>query len=501
VALGRVFLVGAGPGDPELITQKGLRLLQIADVILYDHLVHPNLLNYAKKSAVLESVGKQKGQHSHQQAYINQAMISYAKQGLCVVRLKGGDPTVFGRGGEEMQVLREAGIAYEVVPGVSSIFAVPAYAGIPVTHRDKSRSVAFVTGTLQSGEAIEEVQLPDADTLIFLMSVTHLEQLATLLQSRPRFSASTPAALIYQGTTAHQQTVMGTLATISQLQKEAHLEAPSLLIVGEVVSLRESLSWWEKLPLQGLRVVVLRAIQQNQDLVHALTALGAEVIQLPMLDFNPLKAGYAACISDLLADQTMIIFTSPNGVHHFINALSEKKLDSRSLAGKQVIAIGPSTEKSLKEKGIIPTLVPQKYDSEGILDSLPHVLSDEKILIPTALESRDSLQKELEARGAKVEVLRLYETVCPPLPSNCIIENNDIVIFTSPSTATHFFESKVFQNQRLYSVCMGLPTKARVEEFITERVFLSESASVDDLVKKIQEIGQKLVSGNFPSTT
>ncbi len=456
----RVYLVGAGPGDPDLITLKAVRLLQRADVVLYDYLAHPNLLHYAERAKKI-CVGKKRGQHSKQQTQINVMMKRLAAQGKMVVRLKGGDPTVFGRGGEEMEFLRKHKIPYEIVPGVTAAIAVPTYAGIPITHRDLSKSVAFVTGSPKKGQTLADIHIPDADTIVFLMPVTNLSELAK------RFPAETPAALIHSGATSAQTVEVGTVSTISK----SKLLPPSILVVGKVAALAKSLNWYERLPLFGKRIILLRTLKQSSELRDELHDLGAEVITCPAIEIKPLSPKIN------LTGATMIIFTSPNGVEQFM-----KNRDSRSLAGKKIVAIGPKTAQALRQFGLIADLTPESYQSEGILEVLSKNLNDENILIPTAQGARDVLPDQLRKRGARVIMLPLYKNINPKI--DVAINDGDYVVFTSSSTAHHFFSGG--HNKNIVAFCLGPITANAVKQYFRGKLVISKQATAESLIQSIR---------------
>ena len=395
--MSKLYLVGAGPGDPELLTLKAKRILQIADIVLYDFLVHPNILYYAQKAEKI-CVGKRKGNHSAKQETINQLIIKYAKQNKTVIRLKGGDPFIFGRGGEEVAVCVQHNIPIEVIPGITSAIAAPAYAGIPLTHRNQSRSVAFVTGTLSTGKEIDPNDYPDADTLVFLMGITHIQKITTCLIKKKRFNEDTKAALIYKGTTAHQKTVKGTLKTIARQQVTENIKPPALLVVGEVVDHANIYNWAEIKPLSGKRIILCRPYEQSQVWAEKLSDLGAEVILNPLIDITESSER----LPDL-APITTIIFTSRYGVAYFHKKLFQQKKDNRVLANKIIVSIGKATAKSLNDIGIQPNWIATEETSQGILKQLPNDLRNEHVLIPTSNKANSLLKREIENRNGVVQ--------------------------------------------------------------------------------------------------
>ena len=476
----QVYLVGAGPGDPDLITMKATRALAKADVVLYDFLVHPNLLHYCSAAATLICVGKRKGFHLKKQAQIHQLILKYVKQHKVVVRLKGGDPLVFGRGSEEMVFLSRHAIRYEVVPGISSAMAVPTYAGIPLTHRSLSRSVAFVTGSVSEGDS-QDIQIPNADTLVFLMGVTALPHLVNQILKLKKFSLKTPAALIYRGTTADQQVVVGTLGDIVQKKEAQAVKPPALVVVGQVVGLQDTLAWRSFLPLSGKRIVLLRAQGQNTAWVQQLSDLGAEVVALPLIETKVISAAVNRISASFLMPFTTMIFTSPNGVTYFMESVLAKGLDARAFSHKKMVALGPKTAQTLKQYGIIADEIPTDYVAEGVLSLFSGSQSKERILLAIAKGAREVLAEGLKEKGARVTVLKLYETVFPK-GAEFPIKEEDAVVFTSSSTATHFFTHPLYKGQKIKAYCLGPVTAQTVRQYAQD-IWVSPEPTFESLVK------------------
>jgi len=435
--------VGAGPGDPGLLTCRGRDILQSADVVVYDRLIGQELLALCREDAILIYVGKTAGKHSMTQDEINAVLSEHASRQLSVCRLKGGDPFVFGRGGEEALYCLERQIPFEVVPGVTSAVAAPAYAGIPVTHREVATSFAVVTGHTKAGAPAD---LPEADTLIFLMGIKALPQIVENLLQKGR-PASTPAAVIRWGTTAEQQVVTGTLADIEERIKQAKLTTPALIVVGDVVHLREQLQWFDNpatRPLWGKTVVVTRAREQASTLVAQLSQSGARVIQCPTIRIAPLE-DHAALDGALaqFAQYDWVIFTSSNGVEHFFRRLDACGHDARLLGKAQIAAIGPATNDALKQHGLRADLIPATSISESVADALIQRSPAAKVLLIRATKGREVLQQQLTAAGWQVDTIPVYQTVADTgnadevrrLLSEGAI---DWVTFTSSSTVTHF---------------------------------------------------------------
>ncbi|MEJ2727058.1 MAG: uroporphyrinogen-III C-methyltransferase [Deltaproteobacteria bacterium] len=444
----KVYLVGAGPGDPGLITVRGRACIQNADVIIYDYLASPALLKYARKSAELIYVGKKGGDHTLSQDEINALIVQKAKSGGIICRLKGGDPYIFGRGGEEAEVLFNAGIAFEIVPGITSAIAAAAYAGIPLTHRKLASTVAFVTG--HEDPAKEETGInwsslaSGIGTLVFFMGVKNLPNITKSLIDHGKPS-DTPVALIRWGTTPRQQTVSGTLGTIVEKARAAALKAPAIIVVGDVVNLRQSLKWFEGRPLLGRRIVVTRARQQASELVSLLSEHGAECLEYPTIkivppaDPQPIKKAV-----DSLSEYDWIVFTSVNGVIYFFEQLFSAGKDVRALGGMQTAAIGPATAGQLFEYGLTSDIVPETYRAESVLAAFGKVnLKGKKILLPRAKEARPILPQELKKMGAAVDEITAYETLREAENRDDLVRNLkdnhiDLITFTSSSTVKNF---------------------------------------------------------------
>jgi uroporphyrinogen III methyltransferase / synthase len=471
---GRVHLVGAGPGDPGLLTARALELIARADTILYDRLIPARALDGARAGAELLFVGKQGGGDSVPQEQTTALMIERASEGREVVRLKGGDPFVFGRGGEEALALRDAGIDFRVVPGVTAGVSAAAYAGIPVTHRGLSTAVALVTGHTREdspaqrpqtstasasgrtlaeqaaaasatiGAPLGEVE-PDFDwpalaafpgTLVFYMGVRQLERIARSLIGAGR-PASEPVALVERGTLPDQRIVTGTLTTIAEIASSERVRAPAIAVVGAVVELGESLAWLPPRPLAGGTVAVTRARAQASGLARRLEELGASVVQAPTIRTQPLPGPPL--------DPTpydLLCLTSPNGVEFLFERLEAGGRDARALAGARIAAIGPGTARALARHGIVADIVPERFVAESLVEALAGV-EVRHALVARAGEARDVLPDALRARGAEVDVLALYETVAEPLSEQALkaAREADYITFTSSSTVRLFLEA------------------------------------------------------------
>ncbi|MCP3876362.1 MAG: uroporphyrinogen-III C-methyltransferase [Desulfobacteraceae bacterium] len=445
---GTVYLIGAGPGDPGLLTIKAKECIEAADVVVYDYLASPFLLDYAKKDAQIIYVGKKGGDHTLTQDKINLLLVDKAKEGLDVARLKGGDPFVFGRGGEEAQILLSDDVPYEVVPGVTSAIAAPAYAGIPVTHRDHTSFVSFITGhenpQKKDSSMQWDVYAKSDATLVFLMGVKNLGNIVKNLMDHGKPS-DTPIALVRWGTTAKQQTITGTLETIVDRVKKAKLKSPAIIVIGHVVSLREELSWFDKRPLFGKRIVITRARVQASSLISKLSKLGAYCIEIPTIqiappkDIGPLKES----IKNINAFD-WLIFTSVNGVKFFFDTLFDMGKDVRVLGHLKFACIGPVTKERLQDFGIISDILPKTYRAESVIDAFSSVkIKNKKVLIPRAKKARTILPEELIKMGADVDEVTAYETQLSTNGKDELIdllENKgiDAVTFTSSSTVSNF---------------------------------------------------------------
>ncbi len=447
-----VYLIGAGPGDPGLMTVKGLECLAKAEVVVYDYLANPRFLSAAGPDAELIYVGK-KGFSKHvTQDEINSILVEKAREGggRVVARLKGGDPFIFGRGGEEALALHEAGIRFEVVPGISSGYAAPAYAGIPVTHRGITTDMAFVTGHEDPTKETSDVDWAGLATAVgtvcFFMGVKNLPEITSKLMEFGR-SPDTPVALVRWGTTPRQETLTGTLADIADKAAAAGFKAPAITVVGEVVRLREQLAWFEDRPLFGKTVVVTRSRAQASELSERLSDLGAEVLEFPTIkiadpeEWEPVEEAIRN-----LGVYDWVVFTSVNGVDYFFDRMSKMDADARQFAGCRVAAIGPATAARCTERGIRPDYVPDEYRAEGVLEGFCErgVGEGTRVLLPRALEAREVLPETLREHGALVDVVPVYRTVLGAGDDNVLERlaegTVDIITFTSSSTVRNFMK-------------------------------------------------------------
>jgi len=498
---GKVYLIGAGPGDPGLITLRGVKCLQEADVVIYDHLANPRLLSHAKPGAELIYAGKKGGEADvTPQEEIGRLLIEKALAGKVVARLKGGDPFIFGRGGEEGLELFQAGIPFEVVPGVTSAIAVPAYAGIPLTHRNYASTVAFLTGhedPLKDSSAIAWDKVATGiGTLVFLMGVGHLPSIVEKLIKHGRPS-ETPAAVIQWGTKPEQQTVTGTLETIVALAEARGLGPPAILVVGDVVRLREQLAWFERRPLFGKRILVTRAREQAEGFAELLEAEGAEVVHFPLITFAPPHTWKPLDQAiEQLETYRWVIFTSANGVDAFFLRLRALRQDARLLGAAKICAIGPATAEALEKHSILPDILPREFRAEGIIEAFAaHDLQGARILLPRAEVARDFLPRELEKRGATIDVVPAYRTVKAVSDREVLKQllqdrKIDILTFTSSSTVTSFVE--LLEKEDLKALlegaqvaCIGPIAKETAERFGLTVDIMPEQYTIPGLVQSI----------------
>jgi uroporphyrinogen III methyltransferase/synthase len=499
---GKVYLVGAGPGDPGLLTLKATECLVRADVVVYDYLANQAFLNYADDNAELIYVGKTGGSHTMSQQEINRLMVDKARDGLIVVRLKGGDPFIFGRGGEEAQELSKSRIPFEVIPGITSAIAVPAYAGIPLTHRDFTSTVTFITGHEDPTKAKSDIAwdklATSVGTLVFLMGVGNLSKIAENLISNGR-PGDTPVAVIRRGTVPEQETIVGTLRDIAELAARQGIKPPAIIVVGDVVKLREELNWFEIRPLFGRRIVVTRAREQASDFLARLSELGAECIEFPTIKIGPPKSweGLDRAIKRLDIYQ-WLLFTSVNGVQYFFERLEAIGKDLRDLKGISIGAIGPKTADAIHRRGIRPDLVPDEYRAEAIVARMrQQEVRGARILLARASSARDVLPIELVNMGAIVDEVPVYQTVKPDHDAGRVrgmLERGeiDMVTFTSSSTVINFIEmfkedGKNIQEwmKQVTVACIGPITAKTAEEKGLSASLIPSEYTIESLTSSI----------------
>ena len=496
---GKVWLVGAGPGDAALLTVKGREVLSRADVVVYDALIGGGILSCAPDSAEMIYAGKRSGNHALKQSEINRLLLDKALEGKNVVRLKGGDPFVFGRGGEELELLRENGIPYEIVPGVTSAFAVPAYAGIPVTHRDFCSSVHVITGHRRKDNThnIDFVALTEGGgTLVFLMGVSSLPVIANGLLSAG-MEPDTPAAIIEKGTTASQRTILSSLEDLEKTAKAEKVKMPAVIVIGDVAGLAETFEWRSLLPLSGVRAVVTRPKELSSRLSAMLRDRGAEVIELPTINIVPATDSndFTQAVVDLTAGRyEWVVFTSPSGVRIFMDKLFELS-DIRAMAFCRVACIGKGSQQELLKYGIRADLVPSVYDGAHLGRELSRKLRDgDRVLIPRARIGNQELVDEISSvNGVKVADIATYDTEYRSFDwfdcEETFSDPDTYAVFTSASTVRGFVNgSGLKDHMSVKAVCIGKQTAAEAEKY-GMKTYVSEEATLESLADKLTEIG------------
>lgn len=498
---GKVYLVGAGPGDPGLLTLKGRQCLEQADVVIYDYLANPLLLGYAPAAAEKIYVGKVRGNHHLPQEQTNALLAEKAAAGLQVVRLKGGDPYIFGRGGEEAAYLQERGIPFEVVPGVTAGFAAAAYAGIPLTHRDVTTSLALLTGHERPERKLSSLDweklATGLGTLIFYMGLTNLKLISEQLIKYGR-AADTPVAIVQWATLPRQRTLVGSLETIVEDVAREGIEPPAVIIIGEVVKYREELRWYDNLPLFGKRFLITRPRAQAASFVALLQQQGAETICIPTIEIAPPEdlRPLDLAVRDIVNFDSLIL-TSANGVEAFFARLTANQLDLRSLAGVQIIAVGPKTAKAIEQRGLRPDLIPAKYQAEGLIEELlVQGVEGKRFLYPRAEIARTLIIDKLGEAGAEVVAPVAYRTVRPTGKEEMIRHlltagELDAICFSSSSTFDNLremFGDELRQLQgRAEFFSIGPLTSGTIRKHGFEVALEPEKSTLDDLVAAMVE--------------
>ena len=496
-SLGWVALVGAGPGDPELLTIRGCRYLETADVVVYDRLVDRRLLGHAPKDAELVDVGKRPGEPRDRQSDINALLVQRAQSGKRVVRLKGGDPFIFGRGGEEVAALSEANVPFEVVPGITSAIGAPAYAGIPLTHRGVSSSLTIVTGSEspdKEGALVDWDRLAKSEgTLSLLMSWENLPAITQALIDGGR-AEDTPVAVVQWGTWRNQRTVAGPLASIAELARRAGLSNPVVVVVGEVVNLRAVSRWFDNRPLFGKRVLVTRSRTQSADLVDRLERAGAEPVEVPTIEIQPVED--FCKVDSILADIggfDWVIFTSTNSAEQLFARVDTLGRDARLFHASRVAAIGTATASALSERGIVADLVSRESVSQSLIDGLKEQgVAGQCILLPGAEVRPERLRLGLEKLGAVVHEVILYRTVLPSGASGRLAEalesGVDVITFTSSSTVTNLMallDGDVYRIEGVGIACIGPVTAETARKAGLSVDILAEDSTAAGLVEAI----------------
>lgn len=506
---GKVWLVGAGPGDDGLLTVKGRNVLAQAEAVVYDALVGAGVLAWIPPEIRCIFVGKRSGCHAMTQEEINQCLVSLAAEGKKVVRLKGGDPFLFGRGGEEIEALAAHDIPFEVVPGVPSALAVPAYCGIPVTHRDYCSSVHIITGHKKRGESLSldfEALCRLGGTLVFLMGVSSLPDICQGLR-QAGMDENMPAALLSRGTTAYQKKIVATVKTLPAQAECQKPVTPAILVVGQVCRLSGVMDWYEKLPLSGTRVIVTRPRDRSRKLAEPLRQLGAQVLEIPSIGIVPEKSNFLLGQAlEQLGDYQWLVFTSPSGVEIFWEECRNRKIDIRQLAGIHIAVIGPGTRERLEQKGIFADLMPEIYCGGQLGKCLAgQVKEGQRILIPRAKEGSAELIRELK-KGPNVQIddIAVYDTlsvplVCPQLGQELRETEHLIVAFTSASTVRGFMEEleekagNTVDIRQLKAACIGEQTRQEAKRFHLD-AYAAREATVESLVELIMELAHRVSS-------
>lgn len=495
--IGKVWLVGAGPSDPGLFTLKGQKVLKKAEVVVYDALVGTGVLEMIPSGTELIYVGKRASNHTMVQEEINRVLVEQAKLGKQVVRLKGGDPFLFGRGGEELELLIKENIPYEVVPGVTSALSVPAYNGIPVTHRDYCSSLHIITGHKKKDEAYDidfEALVRTKGTLIFLMGVSALEEICNRL-ILAGMDKTMPAAILQKGTTSKQKRIVATVETLPEEVKKQGIETPAIIVVGKVCELSKQFEWYEKLPLAGKKILVTRPKELVSKMAEKLREQGAEVLELPAVDTTPIIPN-ERLKNALLEIETYqwLAFTSPSGVKIFFDLLKQYSMDIRSLGTIKIAVIGEGTKKALKQYGIFADLMPEQYDGEALGEALVRECKiGDRILLPRAKIGNKKLIEIIEQAQIYVDDIPTYETIsCEHawIDEKEEIEHGgiDYAVFTSASIVRAFGKvTKGIDYSKVKAVCIGSKTKAEAD-LLGMQTFMSKEATMDSIVERILDL-------------
>lgn len=498
-----VYLVGAGPGDPELLTLKGKNILETADVIVYDALINKKLLNFCKESAKLIYVGKTPGKKESTQGEINKKLIYYARRKKTVARLKGGDPFIFGRGGEEAEAMVDAGLTIEVVPGVSSISSVPAYSGVPLTHRKYNSSFTVITGHENPSKPDSKLNwkaISEQNTMVFVMALKNISLIMKKLM-KEKVPEDTPAMVISWGTTPKQRSITATVGSITKMVSlNPSIKSPAIILVGKIVNLKEQINWYEKKPFFGKNMVITRAEDQASKFHNLLSSYGANVIEFPTIETIPMNSQKEVdrAIKDI-GEFDYVIFTSVNGVKYFLSRVLHNSLDARIFFGKTIIAIGKKTDSELKNYGLSSDIVPSKYTAEGIISSLkPSDIEGRNFLIPTSRIARDALPTTLKKLNGRVTVVNCYETVMPRIKPSVkkefieMLRANkvNLIIFLSSSSVTNLLkilskDSRYLHNADCASI--GPITSDTLLSNGFKAVITAKEHTIEGLVAKLLE--------------
>ncbi len=494
---GMVTLVGAGPGDRGLLTIKGKERIENAEVVIYDRLVSPEVMSLVPESAIKINVGKKMSHHPVPQEQINKIILENAMSGKKVVRLKGGDSFLFGRGAEELELLIENNVPYEVVPGITSAFAVPTYAGIPVTHRNLTSSVHIITGHAKAGQKVDinyKALVEHRGTLVFLMGLTALEELMDGLLDAG-IDPDMPASTIEKGTTSFQRKVAGSVSTIYKKVREANIESPAITIVGKVAGLSKDMDWFTTKSLIGKSILVTRPKEKAGQLSDMLREHGAKVVEFPCIE-TVVREDNEDFVSktNKMSEYKYIVFTSPNGVEKFFQKLRDNKLDIRILFGLKIAAVGEKTKELLENRGLIVDYMPKVYTSENLAKELvANILPNEKVLLVRGAMATDILTSVLDEKSVTYDELVVYDTVYKNPMQDFIeedMEKIDYAVFSSASTVEGFVKAMPMDFTKVNAICIGEVT-AEVARKYGMNVEVSEKATIKSLVQKVIEIGEK----------
>jgi len=500
-----VYIVGAGPGDPGLITVKGKELISEADAIVYDYLANNSFLGLTKKNCKIINAGKRLGFKTLSQNQINKTLVKLAKSGLKkIVRLKGGDPFLFGRGGEEAEELKRNKIRFEIVPGVTSATAVPAYAGIPVTHRALTSTLAIVTGhedPEKNGSSIDWGGLSKMKSIVFLMGTKNLRKNLSNLISNG-MSKKTNIAAIHWGTYPAQKTVVGDFEDIFDKIKVNQIKSPSIIIIGEICKLRTRLNWFEKKPLFGKNIVVTRSRKNASALSKEIMNLGGNAIEIPTIEIKPKPSGYVQTNLKSISDYEWLVFTSVNSVEIFFDEFVKQYKDIRKIGNLKIAAIGSETKKAINRLKLNVNLVPEQFSAEGLITAFKkNKVKQSRIFIPRAAMARDTLIKELRFMGNTVKELKIYDTVLPSKENKKEIQNSvynqrvDYITFTSSSTVDNFFKYvspvKIKRQKNIAYVCIGPITAKTLRKYKIRPTLICNKYTIDNLIKEIVKFNKK----------
>nr|WP_312292162.1 uroporphyrinogen-III C-methyltransferase [Clostridium chromiireducens] len=482
--MSKVYIIGTGPGDEELLTLKAVKVLKKCTAVLYDRLVSNNILNYLNENCEVYYCGKEPGAHSKTQEEINELLVKLAKEGHIVGRIKGGDPYVFGRGGEEVLALVHENIDFEVIPGVTSPIAALNYAGIPITHRKIAQSFHVVTGKSAQDLNVNFKALAEEEgTLVFMMGLSNLDNIVSELIKNGKKS-DVPCGVVMRGTSAKQKKVIGTLENISQKVKEANLQSPCIIVVGEVVNLSKDLNWYENKPLFGKNICITRSRRQSENLKNKLVELGAEVTSFNSIEIKNTSENLDNYI-DNIENYNHIVFTSVNSVEIFFDYLIKKDYDVRRIKAK-VSAIGAATASALKQRGIICFAKAKEFVGEGLVSILkPHLMENETLLLPCSAKSRKYIYEELTNCGVSVDKVYIYDTVCGAIVNKRSFDEVDMVFFTSPSTVENMVEMLGIEEiKKKQVIAIGPKTNEPIEK-LGIKAFVCKEHSEEGFLKEI----------------